>query len=172
MQPKGRGLASNLSTAMASCVGKISTGDMNGNTDLLRSELRRVKCQHAFDEAAIKRGSHIAILPLLHYVALSYSKHVSALVLKACPDLGVRTDLRFVEGLWQLLRDTPWSYFPALSPAQYTTSEGFAERKVIILCEITRMFRQCHEEGFRRTKRRHRQKPELGRVPVEVSARP
>ena len=154
----------------ASC-GRIPTGDLKGNATLLHSELRRIKYNQKWDSArwlpcstlfaqlsrwltcSVMQGSPAVLLPMLHFAALSFSKHVSEPILKACPIIAVRTDLRFVQALLGLLRDE-WSYFAQLSAAQFTGSTGYAERKVILVCEVIQRFRQHHQKhSFRQRTR-------------------
>ena len=94
----------------------MSTGDIRGNLSRLLRALSSVRyplpknttattannnstslsqSQSLFEEALL-RGDPAAYLPLLHYVLLSFSKHVASLIIDNGYELTAKTDYRYV----------------------------------------------------------------------------
>ena len=53
------------------------TGDIDGNLDKVKRELRRIRFPVDFDGGAAREGDPMALLPALHYALLGFSRHVT-----------------------------------------------------------------------------------------------
>ena len=107
------------------------TGDLDGNLNRVKRELRRIRFPVDFDAGAARQGSPMALLPALHYAMLGFSRHVTSSLVEAGHDLRAKSDARFVENAWRALREA-FGYNPALTVSQFL-SPGFAERKLMLL---------------------------------------
>ena len=81
-----------------------STGDLNNNCDKLKSELLRSKYAGPIDVRQLKRGNPTDLLPLIHFALLGLSKFVQDDLKSKGYELFAKTDLRFLEATYKLLR--------------------------------------------------------------------
>uniref|UniRef100_A0A061RRN5 Centrosomal protein of 44 kDa n=1 Tax=Tetraselmis sp. GSL018 TaxID=582737 RepID=A0A061RRN5_9CHLO len=124
------------------------TGDLHGNLEKLKSELHKIKMPISkFEEQKVRQGDPAAFLPILHYSLISFSKPLAREIVENNYELNGKTDLRFLESVWKLLRELV-NYKPALSVNQFL-SQGFAERKILTVCDIVALCRQRHSELLR-----------------------
>eukprot|EP00191_Tetraselmis_sp_GSL018_P024280 CAMPEP_0177627252 /NCGR_PEP_ID=MMETSP0419_2-20121207/31102_1 /TAXON_ID=582737 /ORGANISM="Tetraselmis sp., Strain GSL018" /LENGTH=550 /DNA_ID=CAMNT_0019128389 /DNA_START=596 /DNA_END=2248 /DNA_ORIENTATION=- len=100
-----------------------------------------------FEEQKVRQGDPAAFLPILHYSLISFSKPLAREIVENNYELNGKTDLRFLESVWKLLRELV-NYKPALSVNQFL-SQGFAERKILTVCDIVALCRQRHSELLR-----------------------
>lgn len=98
---------------------------------------------------SLKLGTPAAFLPLVHYFVLHYSHHVAEWVTEQGYELVGRSDARFMQGLYKLLR-TEFNYHPSLTLAQFF-AVGYGEHKVIMLCDLFRMCKDKDVELDRKT---------------------
>ena len=124
------------------------TGDIDGNLDKVKRELRRIRFPVDFDGGAAREGDPMALLPALHYALLGFSRHVTNSLGEAGHDLQAKSDARFVEGAWRALREE-FGYNPALTPQRFL-SPGFAERKLMLLHDTIELCKRRHNEHARR----------------------
>ena len=124
------------------------TGDLEGNLNRVKRELRRIRFPVDFDAGAAREGNPMALLPALHYALLGFSRHVTSSLVDAGHDLQAKSDARFVENAWRALREA-FGYNPALSPSQFL-SPGFAERKLMLLHDAVELCKRRHNEHARR----------------------
>jgi hypothetical protein len=124
------------------------TGDLDGNLNRVKRELRRIRFPVDFDAGAAREGNPMALLPALHYALLGFSRHVTSSLVDAGHDLQAKSDARFVENAWRALREA-FGYNPALSPSQFL-SPGFAERKLMLLHDAIELCKRRHNEHARR----------------------
>ena len=124
------------------------TGDLDGNLNRVKRELRRIRFPVDFDAGAAREGDPMALLPALHYALLGFSRHVTSSLIDAGHDLQAKSDARFVENAWRALREA-FGYNPALSPSQFL-SPGFAERKLMLLHDAVELCKRRHNEHARR----------------------
>ncbi|EDO40092.1 predicted protein, partial [Nematostella vectensis] len=124
----------------------MATGDINNNLRKLLKELKNVRFprMHELDLRALSLGKPDSFLPILHYVFLDYSCELSEFFSEKDYDLYGKTDLRFVETVYKILRDE-FHYKPPLTREQFLAL-GYAERKVIQLREIVQKCRLKHKE--------------------------
>ncbi|GAQ88524.1 hypothetical protein KFL_004360060 [Klebsormidium nitens] len=122
----------------------MATGDVQGNVDRLRLELRSVRYNEEIDVQGLRDGNPAAFLPLLHYCFLGYSRLLARHLSGLGHELYAKSDLRFVESVFKILRDE-FAYRSTLTIAQFL-SRGFAERKLILLYDIVQFCKRKHNE--------------------------
>ena len=123
----------------------MTTGDLKNNLRKLVSELKQVHFpQSELDLKGIAQGVPKAFLPALHHVFLDYSISLAQFFASKEYELYGKTDLRFLETVYKVLRDE-FGYKPHVTKEQFLTI-GFAERKIISLCDILKLLRGKHEE--------------------------
>lgn len=122
----------------------MATGDVQNNVNRLRSELRKVKYDYASDlpEELLSTGDPAALLPPLHYALLGFSRHVAQKISARGYELQAKTDERFVECAFRLLREI-FSYRPSLTTAQFF-AKGFAERKLLLVIDVVKLCKDEH----------------------------
>ena len=121
----------------------MATGDLKNNLRKLISELKRVNHPQAdLDIKGIAQGLPKASLPIVHHVFLEYSYSLAQLFAGKGYDLYGKTDLRFMEVVYKVLRDE-FGYKPQLTKDQFLAI-GFAERKIIFLCDVLKLMRNKH----------------------------
>ena len=122
----------------------MTTGDLKNNLRKLVSELKQVHYpQSDLDLKGIAQGIPKAFLPVLHHVFLDYSISLAQYFAFKEYELYGKTDLRFLEAVYKVLRDE-FCYKPQVTKEQFLTI-GFAERKIISLCEILKLLRGKHD---------------------------
>ena len=90
------------------------TGDLQNNLDKLRQELLHCKYTGPIDLRILKRGSPSDLLPLVHFALLGYSKVVHDALISGGYELFAKTDIRFLETVYKLLR-SEFDYQPQVS---------------------------------------------------------
>ncbi|XP_002733548.1 uncharacterized protein LOC100366350 [Saccoglossus kowalevskii] len=135
----------------------MATGDIKNNLRKLRRQLREMKyCpqsddpQQIFDEG-ITEGRLTSFLPLWHFAFLKYSLPVAEFISSKNFELFGKSDLRFVEIAFRVLRDL-FSYKPKLTKDQMMTN-GFTERKIIITYDILNLIKAKHQELERKSRK-------------------
>ncbi|KAG2435127.1 hypothetical protein HXX76_007212 [Chlamydomonas incerta] len=125
----------------------MSTGDLSGNVQRLVRELRSIKYPGDVDEVGLRLGDPVALLPLLSFTLLKFSRHVARYIVRNGFELAGKTDQRFVETSFRLLRDL-LNVRTVLTPAQFF-EQGFAERKVLLLCDVITVCKKLHNDEVR-----------------------
>jgi centrosomal protein CEP44 len=121
---------------------KMATGDIKNNLRKLMVELKQVRYPVTeVDLKGLAQGTPRSFLPILHYIFLNYSVDLTEFFVKDYELYG-KTDLRFVEIVYKMLRDV-FHYKPSLTREQFL-SIGYAERKIIELCDI---LKRCREKS-------------------------
>ena len=129
----------------------MTTGDLKNNLRKFVSELKQVQFpQSELDLKGIAQGVPKAFLPVVHHVFLDYSISLAQYFANKEYDLYGKTDLRFMEAVYKVLRDE-FGYKPQITKEQFLTI-GFAERKILSLCEILKLLRGKHDELNPKTK--------------------
>jgi len=120
-------------------------GDLDANISKLKAQLRQARYPvHELDIQGLLRGRPGALLPVLHYIFVSYSAFFCKFVSEKGFELRAKSDLRFLEAVYRVVREH-LSYSPVLSTSQFFTI-GFAERKVLFCQDILDIARRMHEE--------------------------
>lgn len=123
----------------------MTTGDLKNNLRKLVSELKQIHYpQSELDIKGVAQGIPKAFLPIVHHVFLDYSISLAQHFASKEYELYGKTDLRFMEAVYKVLRDE-FGYKPQLTREQFLTI-GFAERKIIVLCEMVKLLREKHDE--------------------------
>ena len=129
----------------------MTTGDLKNNLRKFVSELKQVHFpQSELDLKGIAQGIPKAFLPVVHHVFLDYSISLAQYFANKEYDLYGKTDSRFMEAVYKVLRDE-FGYKPQITKEQFLTI-GFAERKILSLCEILKLLRGKHDELNPKTK--------------------
>lgn len=71
---------------------------------------------------------------MIHFVLLKYSRHVAQWIQEVGCDLMGKSDSRFMEGVYKLLRGQ-FNYNPSLTLPQFFTL-GFAVHKAMLLTDL------------------------------------
>lgn len=118
----------------------MPTGDLTNNLRKLQKEVKLIKYNEDIDLANMSLGKPTAFLPLYHYAFTSYSHSVAELIASSDAELYGKTDFRFIEAMYKILRDL-FSYKPLITKEQFFNA-GFAERKIIMCSEVLHMVRE------------------------------
>ncbi|KAK9846472.1 hypothetical protein WJX81_004822 [Elliptochloris bilobata] len=126
----------------------MATGDILGNVERLRADLKHIKYPLEVDLGGLRTGDPAAILPIIHYVLLRFSRHVALDVAASGYELQGKTDARFLEAVLKLARDH-FGLKPVLTCGQFL-EQGFAERKVLFLHSLIQTAKERHNAEVRR----------------------
>uniref|UniRef100_A0A8C7YA13 Centrosomal protein of 44 kDa n=1 Tax=Oryzias sinensis TaxID=183150 RepID=A0A8C7YA13_9TELE len=83
-----------------------------------------------------------AFLPIASFSLTTFSPPFAELLMTAGFELIGKTDLRFTDTLYKLLRDV-FHYKPVLSKQQFFQL-GFSQRKISFICDIINLVLQKH----------------------------
>ncbi|XP_043089832.1 centrosomal protein of 44 kDa isoform X2 [Puntigrus tetrazona] len=133
----------------------MTTGDLKGCLRKLEASLRSLKYPGEVDYQRLAVGDPSACLPVVSFAFTSFSPSLTEHLVDYGVELTGLNDLRFIENVYKVLRDV-FSYKPLLTKQQFLQF-GFAERKVIILCDIIGLILNKHKELTKESK--HVSKP-------------
>lgn len=88
------------------------------------------------------KGDPTSILPILHYVLLSFSPLLATHFAAKGYELYGKKDSRFLESVYSLLLKE-FTYRPVLNRHQFFTT-GFAERKLLFAIDVIHFCKQLH----------------------------
>ncbi|XP_011683692.2 centrosomal protein of 44 kDa [Strongylocentrotus purpuratus] len=128
----------------------MATGDVKGNLRSLRTELKHAKYPKDLDFISLARGAPKEFLPIMHYMLCDYSRPVTHLILESNLELAAKTDQKFMEAVYKLLRDL-FHYVPRITGPQFFKS-GFAEHKILLTRDVVSMVRNKHKQLTRASK--------------------
>lgn len=118
---------------------------LSASLETLRGELRRARGDVGpLDLDALVSGDPAGYLPLLHFAVLKLSKLVARWITELGYELFAKSDTRFVEGVFRLMR-TELNFRHSLTPKQFLTS-GFAEKKMLLVVQLLRLVRAKHAD--------------------------
>eukprot|EP00798_Chlamydomonas_sp_ICE-L_P004811 gene4811-34565_t len=123
-------------------------GDLAGNIARLVREMKSLKSSIPIDEVGLRLGDPVAHLPLLHFILLKFSRHVACHIANSSFELQGKTDKRFVETAFRLFRDV-CQLKSVLTAAQFL-EQGYAERKVNLLCDVIQWCKKTHNDALRK----------------------
>ena len=118
--------------------------DLNNLQQQLQAELRRMRYGSQLDIGGSRQGLPEAFLPLIHFGLLSYSRNIARWLAANGHELFGKSDLRFVEGSYRVLRDE-FAYNPRLTREQFF-STGFAGQKMILVRDLLRLCARKHTD--------------------------
>eukprot|EP00076_Gallus_gallus_P009615 XP_004941133.1 centrosomal protein of 44 kDa isoform X1 [Gallus gallus] len=122
----------------------MTTGDLKGSLRKIEQGLRMLSYPGDVDYTMLVKGDPAAFLPIISYSFTSFSTYIAELLVKCDVELTAKSDLRFIEAIYKLLRDQ-FHYKPILTKEQFLQF-GFAERKMQIVCDIINCVVKKHKE--------------------------
>ncbi|NXI63492.1 CEP44 protein, partial [Anseranas semipalmata] len=122
----------------------MATGDLKGSLRKIEQGLRLLNYPRDVDYTTLVKGDPAAFLPIISYSFTSFSTYIAELLVKCDVELTAKSDLRFIEAIYKLLRDQ-FQYKPILTKEQFLQF-GFAERKMQIVCDIINCVVKKHKE--------------------------
>ncbi|XP_053920592.1 centrosomal protein of 44 kDa isoform X3 [Cuculus canorus] len=122
----------------------MATGDLQGSLRKIEQGLRLINYPKDVDYAMLVKGDPAAFLPIISYSFTSFSTYIAELLVKCDVELTAKSDLRFIEAIYKLLRDQ-FQYKPILTKQQFLQF-GFAERKMQVVCDIIDSVVKKHKE--------------------------
>ncbi|XP_059407578.1 centrosomal protein of 44 kDa-like isoform X1 [Carassius carassius] len=128
----------------------MSTGDLKGCLRKLEASLRSLKYPREVDYQRLAVGDPSACLPVVSFAFTSFSPSLTEHLVDYGVELTGMNDLRFIENVYKVLREV-FSYKPLLTKQQFLQF-GFAERKVLILCDIIGLVLNKHKELTKESK--------------------
>ncbi|NWS46920.1 CEP44 protein, partial [Probosciger aterrimus] len=139
----------------------MATGDLKGSIRKIEQGLRLINYPRDVDYTVLVKGDPAAFLPIISYSFTSFSTYIAELLVKCDVELTAKSDLRFIEAIYKLLRDQ-FQYKPILTKQQFLQF-GFAERKMQVVCDIINCVVQKHKElsNLNKVKSQTRKKPRL-----------
>eukprot|EP00761_Pharyngomonas_kirbyi_P000144 gb/GECH01000144.1/.p1 GENE.gb/GECH01000144.1/~~gb/GECH01000144.1/.p1 ORF type:complete len:452 (+),score=100.42 gb/GECH01000144.1/:1-1356(+) len=137
-----------------------STGDINNNVYKLRTELKSIKYMGKFDLEGVLSGNISAFLPFIHHTFLEFSRLVAKHLASQNIELYGKSEHRFLENIYKALRAV-FNYTPLLSLTQLR-SDGFAERKVMLVYDMIRLCKDKHNELYREKMKHKRTRSTIG----------
>ncbi|KAM9363181.1 centrosomal protein of 44 kDa [Symphorus nematophorus] len=122
----------------------LSTGDVQGCLRKLETLLRVIKYPGYVDYNGLSKGDPSAFLPIVSFTLTSFSPPFAEQLMAAGHELTGKTDLRFTDTLYKVLRDI-FHYKPILTKQQFL-QWGFSQRKISVICDIINLVLQRHTQ--------------------------
>ncbi|KAM9857666.1 centrosomal protein of 44 kDa [Aulostomus maculatus] len=122
----------------------LSTGDVQGCLRKLETLLRVIRYPGDVDYSSLSKGDPSAFLPVLSFTLTSFSPPFAEQLVAAGLELTGKTDLRFTDTLYKVLRDI-FHYKPVVSKQQFL-QWGFSQRKISTTCDIISLVLQRHNQ--------------------------
>ncbi|XP_029896990.1 centrosomal protein of 44 kDa [Aquila chrysaetos chrysaetos] len=144
----------------------MATGDLKGSLRKIEQGLRLLNYPRDVDYTVLVKGDPAAFLPIISYCFTSFSTHIAELLVKCNVELTAKSDLRFIEAIYKLLRDQ-FQYKPILTKQQFLQF-GFAERKMQIVCDIINCVVKKHKELSNSNKVKYQTRKKLRSFKYEV----
>ncbi|XP_075412978.1 centrosomal protein of 44 kDa [Tenrec ecaudatus] len=141
----------------------MATGDLKRSLRNLEQVLRSLNYPKEVDCVGLIKGDTAAALPIISYSLTSYSPYIAQLLMESNVELLAKTDLRFIDAVYKLLRDQ-FNYKPILTKKQFIQC-GFAEWKIQIICDILNCVMKKHKElsGLDKIPLQQKKKVSLGK---------
>lgn len=122
----------------------LPTGDVQGGIRKLETLIRTIKYTGPVNYNSLSSGDPAAFLPIVSYTLTSFSPVVAEQLVMSGFELSGKTDLRFVETVYKVLRDV-FQYKPVLTKEQFL-QWGFSQRKISVVCDIISLVLQRHNQ--------------------------
>ncbi|XP_071359701.1 centrosomal protein of 44 kDa isoform X2 [Trachinotus anak] len=122
----------------------LSTGDIQGCLRKLETLLRVIKYPRCVDYNGLSKGDPSAFLPIVSFTLTSFSPPFTEQLMAAGLELTGKTDLRFTDTLYKVLRDI-LHYKPILTKQQFL-QWGFSQRKISVICDIINLVVQKNNQ--------------------------
>jgi len=151
---EGSGWAGGVCAPLRRNARGMATGDLRNNVEKLRQELRGTCVdESAVEWAGVAEGNPVALLPILHKVLLDDSHLVARYLANRGYQLFPTNDRKFLEGVFRIAR-SEFSYKMHLTLDQFL-SQGFAERKIIFVCDVIKLCKRLATDLERTRKSSH-----------------
>nr|XP_025961045.1 centrosomal protein of 44 kDa isoform X4 [Dromaius novaehollandiae] len=144
----------------------MATGDLKGSLRKIEQGLRLLNYPRDVDYTGLIKGDPAAFLPIISYSFTSFSTYIAELLVKCDVELTAKSDLRFIEAIYKLLRDL-FQYKPILTKQQFLQF-GFAERKMQVVCDIINCVMKKHKELSNVNKAKSQTRRKLGSFKYEL----
>ncbi|KFW04098.1 Centrosomal protein of 44 kDa [Eurypyga helias] len=144
----------------------MATGDLKGSLRKIEQGLRLLNYPRDVDYTVLLKGDPAGFLPIISYSFTSFSTYIAELLVKCDVELTAKSDLRFIEAIYKLLRDQ-FQYKPVLTKQQFLQF-GFAERKMQIVCDIINCVVQKHKELSNSNKAKYQTRKKLRSFKYEL----
>ncbi|NWX52187.1 CEP44 protein, partial [Steatornis caripensis] len=144
----------------------MATGDLKGSLRKIEQGLRLLNYPRDVDYTVLVKGDPAAFLPIISYSFTSFSTYIAELLVKCDVELTAKSDLRFIEAIYKVLRDQ-FQYKPILTKQQFLQF-GFAERKMQIVCDIINCVVKKHKELSNSNKVKSQTRKKLRSLQYEV----
>ncbi|NXX74472.1 CEP44 protein, partial [Urocolius indicus] len=144
----------------------MATGDLKGTLRKIEQGLRLLNYPRDVDYTVLAKGDPAAFLPIISYSFTSFSTYIAELLVKCDVELTAKSDLRFVEAIYKLLRDQ-FQYKPILTKQQFLQF-GFAERKMQLVCDIINCVLKKHKELSNSNKVKYETRKKLRSFKCEI----
>ncbi|KAJ0051090.1 hypothetical protein NL108_012242 [Boleophthalmus pectinirostris] len=122
----------------------LPTGDVQGGLRKLESLIRTIKYTGPVNYSSLTSGDPAAFLPIVSHTLTSFSPVVTEQLVSSGFELTGKTDLRFIETVYKVLRDV-FKYKPVLTKEQFL-QWGFCQRKISVVCDIISLVLQRHNQ--------------------------
>ncbi|XP_053275055.1 centrosomal protein of 44 kDa [Pleuronectes platessa] len=122
----------------------LSTGDVQGCLHKLESLLRVIRYPGYVDYNGLSKGDPSAFLPIVSFTLTSFSPPLAEQLLSTGLELTGKTDLRFTDKLYKVLRDI-FHYKPILTKQQFL-QWGFSQRKISVICDVINLVLEKHNQ--------------------------
>ena len=123
----------------------MSTGDIRNNFENLRRLLVKIKYFDYFNRENLLNGDVDEYIPILKYIFIESSRVVAKYINDLDYKLyGTINNDKFIEKIWKICRNV-FNYYPKLTSYQFL-SLGFAERKLITICDIIKLSMNLHNK--------------------------
>uniref|UniRef100_A0A8C6U742 Centrosomal protein of 44 kDa n=1 Tax=Neogobius melanostomus TaxID=47308 RepID=A0A8C6U742_9GOBI len=131
----------------------LPTGDIQGGLRKLESLIRTIKYTGSLNYNGLSNGDPAAFLPIVSYTLTTFSPVVAEQLVTSGFELSGKTDLRFIETVFKVLRDV-FQYKPVLTKEQFL-QWGFSQRKISVVCDIINLVLQRHNQHKKSRVRPH-----------------
>ncbi|XP_064637418.1 centrosomal protein of 44 kDa-like [Lineus longissimus] len=121
----------------------MATGDLNNNVRKLQGMLKKINYEKDADIKGLTQGQSNSFFPIYHYLFVNYSQPFSQKIMEMNIELYGKTDLRFIESMYKILRDM-FHYKSPITKEQFFAG-GFIEKKVIMCTDIMRLVFEKHQ---------------------------
>ncbi|CAN9510693.1 unnamed protein product [Ophioblennius macclurei] len=122
----------------------LSTGDIKSGFRILEALLRAIKYPGQVDFRGLSKGDPSAFLPIVSFTVNSFSPLFTKQLMVAGLELMGKTDLRFTDALYKMLRDM-FHYKPILTKQQFL-QWGFSQRKMSMVCDVINLVMERHKQ--------------------------
>uniref|UniRef100_A0A3B3V840 Centrosomal protein of 44 kDa n=1 Tax=Poecilia latipinna TaxID=48699 RepID=A0A3B3V840_9TELE len=128
----------------------LSAGNVQSCLRKLEALLRVIKYPSDVDYSGLSKGDPSSFLPIVSFTLTTFSPPFAEQLVAAGLELSGKTDLRFTDTLYKVLRDI-FHYKPILTKEQFL-QWGFSQRKISFICDIINLVLQRHKQLHKASK--------------------